>query len=218
MQFRPTVGQPHLISHPNPWASIEKLFTPAEARVIPATPTCCWTCSKASRLRLVRRFPGAGEALGPRLLLAFGSDRDRYQDAAEMQRFPGVAPVVERGGKSCWVHSRLACPKFLRQTSEFAAYSRFWSPWARAYYDQMRSRNVAHHAAVRALGSNGYVYSTVVGRTTLLTTKTGVNSPSRVEAPLYLSRLPCGRAKGRKNCWRYFLFPVLWKHAQAYRY
>ena len=97
-------------------------------------------------------FPGAGEALGPRLLVAFGSDRDRFQDAAEVQRFSGVAPVVERSGKSCWVHSRLACPKFLRQTlHEFAAYSRFWSPWARAYYEQMRSRNVGHHAAVRAL-------------------------------------------------------------------
>jgi hypothetical protein len=97
-------------------------------------------------------FPGAGEVLGPRLLVAFGSNRERYQHATEIQRFSGVAPVVERSGKSCWVHSRLACPKFLRQTfHEFAAYSRFWSPWARAYYEQMRSRNVAHHGAVRAL-------------------------------------------------------------------
>lgn len=81
-------------------------------------------------------FPGAGEALSPGLLVAFGSDRDRFQDAAEVQRFAGVAPVVERSGKSYRVHSRLACPKFLRQTlHEFAAYSRFSSPWARAYYE-----------------------------------------------------------------------------------
>lgn len=72
---------------------------------------------------LFASFPGAGEVLSPRLLVAFGSDRDRFQDAAEVQRFAGVAPAVEQSGKSYWVHSRLACPKFLRQTlHEFAAY------------------------------------------------------------------------------------------------
>jgi hypothetical protein len=97
-------------------------------------------------------LPGAGEVLAPRLLVAFGSDRSRYQDACEIQRFTGIAPVIERSGKSYWVHSRLACPKFLRQTyHEFAAYSRFSSPWARSYYSQLRLRNVSHHAAVRAL-------------------------------------------------------------------
>ncbi len=57
------------------------------------------------------RFPGAGEALAPRLLAALGSDRHRYQDAAEIQCFSGVALVIERSGKSCWVHWRIACPQ-----------------------------------------------------------------------------------------------------------
>jgi transposase len=97
-------------------------------------------------------LPGAGEALGPRLAAAFGSDRDRYQSAEQIQQFSGVAPVTESSGKMRWVHWRLACPKFLRQTfHEFADASRKKSLWARAYYEQQRQHGVSHHAAVRAL-------------------------------------------------------------------
>jgi hypothetical protein len=40
----------------------------------------------------------------------------------------------------------------LRQTfHEFAAQSRLQSPWAEAYYQQMRQRGLLHQAAVRAL-------------------------------------------------------------------
>src|SRR4029077_12681673 len=49
--------------------------------------------------KLFRGLPGAGEALGPRLAAAFGSDRERYQSAAEIQQFSGVAPVHQRSGK-----------------------------------------------------------------------------------------------------------------------
>src|SRR4029079_11809976 len=51
-------------------------------------------------------FPGAGAALAPRLLAAFGADRDRYQAASEMQQFSGIAPVTEKSGKQHWVHWR----------------------------------------------------------------------------------------------------------------
>jgi transposase len=102
--------------------------------------------------QLFDRLPGAGEALGPRLAAAFGTDRDRYQSAEEIQQFSGVAPVTESSGKMRWVHWRWACPKFLRQTfHEFAAASRKKSLWARAYYQQQRQHGVSHHAAVRAL-------------------------------------------------------------------
>ena len=47
---------------------------------------------------------------GPRLATAFGSERDRYDSAAEVQKFSGVAPVTESSGKMRWVHWRLACP------------------------------------------------------------------------------------------------------------
>jgi len=97
-------------------------------------------------------LPGAGDALAPRLLVAFGSDRKRYQNAGELQMFSGIAPVTVSSGKSRWVHWRWACPKFLRQTfHEFAAQSIPRSIWARAYYCQQLARGKHHHAAVRAL-------------------------------------------------------------------
>ena len=69
-----------------------------------------------------------------------------------MQRFSGIAPVLERSGKMYFVHWRMGCPKFLRQTfHEFAAQSRLRCPWANAYYEQMRSHGRSPHAAVRAL-------------------------------------------------------------------
>ena len=82
--------------------------------------------------KLFDSLPGAGEALAPRLAAAFGSDRNRYRSAAEVQQFSGIAPVTASSGKMHWVHWRLACPRFLRQTfHEFAA-SLKKSLWARA--------------------------------------------------------------------------------------
>lgn len=97
-------------------------------------------------------FPGAGPTLAPRLLAAFGSDRNRFEYAAEVQQLSGVAPVTEKSGKACWVHWRWACSKFLRQSfHEFAGQSVLKSVWARAYYQQQRQRGKSHHAALRAL-------------------------------------------------------------------
>ena len=61
-------------------------------------------------------LPGAGPHLMPRLLAAFGEQRDRFQGADELQKYSGIAPVTERSGKKCWVHWRWQCPTFLRQT------------------------------------------------------------------------------------------------------
>jgi hypothetical protein len=97
-------------------------------------------------------FPGAGPALAPRLLAAFGAQRDRYQNAADLQTFSGIAPVTQRSGKSEWVHVRWACPRFLRQTfHEWAAHSIGYCGWAAAYYRLQRDRGKDHHAAVRTL-------------------------------------------------------------------
>jgi transposase len=97
-------------------------------------------------------FPGAGASLAPRLLAAFGSDRTRFEFAAEVQQLAGIAPVTEKSGTAIWIHWRLACCKFLRQTfHEFSGQSISQSDWARAYYDQQRKRGKSHHAALRAL-------------------------------------------------------------------
>jgi len=97
-------------------------------------------------------LPGAGAVMAPRVLAAFGSQRERYRTAAEMQQYSGIAPVTASSGKSRWVHFRWACPKFLRQSfQEWAAHSLEQSVWARAYYEQQRARGSGHQAAVRAL-------------------------------------------------------------------
>src|SRR5919108_737563 len=97
-------------------------------------------------------LPGAGPVCAPRLLAAFGEQRARYASAAELQKYAGIAPVTERSGKKAWVHWRLQCPKFLRQTFvAWAAESTRHSFWAQVYYQQQRDKGKAHQAAVRAL-------------------------------------------------------------------
>jgi transposase len=97
-------------------------------------------------------LPGAGAVFAPRLLVAFGEQRERYASAEELQQYAGIAPVTERSGNKSWVHWRLQCPTFLRQTFvEWAAESIRHSFWARAYYQQQRHKGTSHQAAVRAL-------------------------------------------------------------------
>jgi transposase len=97
-------------------------------------------------------FPGAGAQFAPRLLTAFGSDRDRWDQARDIQQFSGVAPVMERSGNTCWIHKRWACPKFIRQSfHEYANESIRRSVWARAYYEQQRAKGKKHHTAIRSL-------------------------------------------------------------------
>ncbi len=97
-------------------------------------------------------FPGAGPVFAPRLLTAFGEQRERYTTAADVQKYSGIAPVTARSGNKHWVHWRWQCPTFLRQTFvEWAAQTIPRSFWARAYYQQQRDKGNSHQAAVRAL-------------------------------------------------------------------
>ena len=101
---------------------------------------------------LFSALPGAGPSLAPRLLVAFGEQRERFASAAEVQKYSGVAPVTERSGQKSWVHWRWQCPTFVRQTFvEWAAQTINKSYWAGAYYRQQRDKGSSHRAAVRAL-------------------------------------------------------------------
>jgi hypothetical protein len=101
---------------------------------------------------LFQSLPGAGPVMVPRLIAAFGTQRERFQSASEIQCYSGIAPVTAASGKQKWIHWRWACPKFLRQTfHEWASFSRRKSAWAKAYYDLQRQQGKSHHASVRAL-------------------------------------------------------------------
>lgn len=97
-------------------------------------------------------LPGAGPVLGPRLLAALGTQRDRLASAGHLQRQSGIAPVTKQSGGQRRVHRRYLCAKFLRQSfHEYAKESILHSRWAAAYYWQQRERGGSHHTAVRAL-------------------------------------------------------------------
>jgi transposase len=99
-----------------------------------------------------RQVPGAGSALAPRILVAFGDDRARYPVAASLQMYAGVAPVREKSGQQLWIHWRWLAPVFLRQTFvEWAGASVLYSPWARAYYFRQKSLGKSRQAILRAL-------------------------------------------------------------------
>jgi len=101
---------------------------------------------------LFESLPGAGKQLAPRLLVAFGEDRTRFDKADSVCQYAGVAPVTERSGNKSWVHWRYSCSTFLRQTFiEWASESIRLSFWAKAYYQQQREKGKTHQMAVRAL-------------------------------------------------------------------
>ena len=102
---------------------------------------------------IFRSFPGAGPALAPRLLVAFGTNRQRFGSAAEVAQFYGIAPVVQQSGNSKTVRVRYRCPKFGRQSfHENAACALKKEPWARGYYEAHKKKHDdKHHPACRAL-------------------------------------------------------------------
>ena len=101
---------------------------------------------------LFENLPGAGEALAPRLLAAFGLDRGRYPSASHLSTYSGIAPIEISSGKSKYHLMRHACPKFLRQTfHEFAGKTVAFCPWAKNYYQAQIAKGKTHNRAVRSL-------------------------------------------------------------------
>jgi len=101
---------------------------------------------------LFRDLPGAGAVMAPRLLVAFGAERDRYPNPSSLQKYSGLAPVREKSGGSLWTHWRWHAPTFLRQSFvEWAGQTVVYSPWAKAYYQRMKAKGKGHWAILRAL-------------------------------------------------------------------
>jgi len=109
-------------------------------------------CQEHDDFALFASLPGAGEVYASRLLTAMGSNRERWQSADELLCFSGIAPVMERSGKSSWTRWRYFCPKFIRQAFvEYAGESVRHSEWAQAFYMSQKAKGKSHQAAVRAL-------------------------------------------------------------------
>ena len=63
-------------------------------------------CQAHEDFRLFASLPGAGKVYASRLLVAMGSNRKRWHSADELLCFSGIAPVIERSGKSSWTRWR----------------------------------------------------------------------------------------------------------------
>jgi transposase len=109
-------------------------------------------CAAHPDFPLFQSLPGAGPVYASRLLAVMGTDRSRWTTADELSCLAGIAPVMERSGKSVWIRWRYFCPKFMRQSfHEYAGESVKHSFWARAYYEQQIAKGKTRQAAVRAL-------------------------------------------------------------------
>jgi transposase len=101
---------------------------------------------------IYQSLPGAGPALEPRLLCAFGTQRERWPTAQSMQNFSGLSPVRKASGNSSQIHKRWHCPKYLRQSfHEYAQSSIKFCQWARELYERLRAKGKKHHTAIRTL-------------------------------------------------------------------
>jgi transposase len=129
-------------------------------------------------------FPGAGDALAPRLLAAFGADRERLQNAAQMQDLSGISPVTRRSGRMKSVLRRWACNKFLRQpfTSSPSTLSRGPSglrPTTKCCASAGRNTTPRCEPWL----SNGSASSSAAGKIALLTTTSSTAENLCSEAP-----------------------------------
>jgi transposase len=102
---------------------------------------------------IFRSFPGAGPCLAPRLLVAFGTNRQRFQSAVEVAQFYGIAPVIRQSGTMKTVQVRHRCPKFGRQTyHENAGCALRDELWASAFHQVYKAKHDhRHHQANRSL-------------------------------------------------------------------
>ena len=104
--------------------------------------------------KIIRSLPGLGMVLGARVLGEFGDDPNRYANAKSRRNYAGTSPVTKASGKSKTVLARHARNKRLADAADLWAFcSLKGSPGARAYYDELRSREKTHRQATRQLAN-----------------------------------------------------------------
>lgn len=101
---------------------------------------------------IVKSLPGAAINMQARMIAALGDDRSRFPDAASLQAASGIAPVTTQSGRQRFVNARWACTKFMKQTfHEFAGHSIIRSRWAKAFYEQQKSKGKSAQMSRRDL-------------------------------------------------------------------
>ena len=98
--------------------------------------------------------PGLGVVLGARVLAEFGDAADRYASAKARKNYAGTSPVTRQSGKMRVVAARFVHNDRLVDALHMqASCAILHDDQARAYYDQIRARDIGHNAALRQLGN-----------------------------------------------------------------
>ncbi len=98
--------------------------------------------------------PGIGVITGARMPGEFGDAPGRYADARARRNYAATSPLTIASGKKKTVHARFIHNDHLvnaMHDQAFAAISA--SPGARAYYDELRSREIDHTGALRRVAN-----------------------------------------------------------------
>jgi transposase len=98
--------------------------------------------------------PGMGAILGARVLGEFGDDPRRYRDGKARRNYAATSPITRASGKKKVVAARFVHNNRLvdaLNSQAFAALNA--SPGARAFYDELRAREIEHNDALRRLAN-----------------------------------------------------------------
>ena len=98
--------------------------------------------------------PGIGVITGARMLGEFGDAPGRYAGAKARRNYAGTSPLTIASGKKKTVHARFIHNDHLvaaMHDQAFGAISA--SPGARAYYDELRAREIDHTDALRRVAN-----------------------------------------------------------------
>ena len=99
-------------------------------------------------------LPSMGPITGARVLAEFGDAPQRYADAKSRKNYAGTSPITRQSDKTKTVHARFIHNDRLVDALHLQAGAAILhDPSCRAYYDELRTREVEHSAALRQLGN-----------------------------------------------------------------
>jgi Transposase/Transposase IS116/IS110/IS902 family len=98
--------------------------------------------------------PGIGVITGARMLGEFGDAPGRYADVKARRNYAGTSPLTIASGKKKTVHARFIHNDHLVNAMHDQAFTAISaSPGARAYYDELRAREIDHTDALRRVAN-----------------------------------------------------------------
>jgi hypothetical protein len=98
--------------------------------------------------------PGMGKILGARVLGEFGDDPGRYRDGKARRNYAATSPITRAPGKKKIVAARFIHNDRIVDALNARAFAALKaSPGARAFYDELRARQIEHNDALSRLAN-----------------------------------------------------------------